>query len=91
MSKTITDPFCDKGCRDVYVHVSQCMNSSYLPTDPALYYSLYNEELIEEYASLYADYHRYGTPGEFHKPTIEEAGRRLGLVKDEILRRMEIK
>lgn len=91
-----TEPFCSKGCKDVYVHVVQCTSSDYPAVDPDKYSTLDNERLIDEYDNLHADYHRYSQPPiswdskyrDYHKPTVNEAGRRMGLVKEELLRRM---
>ena len=93
MNQADTDrPFCLKGCRDVYEHVVRCTGEK-RPPDPDKYYMLNNMELIEEYDNCHIDNNRYGNSfalgGEYHKPTAEEARRRMALIRSEMLKRME--
>lgn len=90
-----TEPFCSKGCKHVYEHTKKC-GSEYLCPEPDKYEGMDNEDLLEVYDDLHADYARYSHPPidwtsrlrEYHRPTWEEASRRMGLVRDELLKRM---
>lgn len=86
--------FCRNGCEHAYEHERTCV----VPTtyarapDPAAYAGLSDAALVEAYASLHADFARYCAPApDGHRPTYVEAGRRLGLAKAEVLRRMNKK
>lgn len=86
------EPYCSKGCPHVYQHEKTCSPPSGYDAalDPLAYGMVTDEVLLETLGDLYADFHRYGQPEGGHRGTYLEAGRRIGLAKTEILRRMAI-
>lgn len=83
----MSDPvFCSRGCATAYVHVRECLRGIG-EVEPPFFSALSNEALVEVYDAYHADFFRYSAL-EPHAPTRLEAARRLGLLKDELLKRL---